>query len=51
MTEGMRSNNARLIAGALRDTRDIWAGDIVPDDRSRIAKLIAAAKQPTEIKR
>jgi hypothetical protein len=41
MTQGMQPANARLIAGALRDTRDIWAGYIMPDDRSRIAKLIA----------
>jgi hypothetical protein len=41
MTEGMKPGNARLIAGALRDTRDIWAGYIMPDDRTRIAKLIA----------
>jgi hypothetical protein len=41
MTESMKPGNARLIAGALRDTRDIWAGYITPDDRTRIAKLIA----------
>ncbi len=41
MTEGMKPDNTRLIAGALRDTRDVWAGYIMPDDRSRIAKLIA----------
>ena len=41
MTQGMKPGNARLIAGALRDTRDVWAGYIMPDDRSRIAKLIA----------
>ena len=41
MTQGMKPDNARLIAGALRDTRDIWAGYIIPDDRARITKLIA----------
>jgi hypothetical protein len=41
MTEGMKPGNARLIAGALSDTRDIWAGYIMPDDRSRLTKLIA----------
>jgi hypothetical protein len=41
MTEGMKPGNARLIAATLRDTRDIWAGYIMPDDRARIAKLIA----------
>jgi hypothetical protein len=39
--EGMKPDNARLIAGALRDTRDVWAGYIMPNDRNRIAKLIA----------
>jgi hypothetical protein len=41
MTQGMKPANARLIAGALRDTRDIWAGYIMPDDRTRITKQIA----------
>jgi len=41
MKEGMKPGNARLIAGALRDTRDTWAGYIMPDDRSRITRLIA----------
>ena len=41
MTEGMKPGNARLIAATLRDTRDIWAEYLMPDDRARIAKLIA----------
>ena len=41
MTQGMKPANARLIAATLRDTRDIWAEYIMPDDRARIAKLIA----------
>jgi hypothetical protein len=41
MTQGMKPGNARLIAAALPDTRDVWAGYIMPDDRARIAKLIA----------
>jgi hypothetical protein len=41
MTHGMKPGNAQMIAGALRDTRDIWAGYIMPDDRTRIVKLIA----------
>jgi hypothetical protein len=41
MTQGMKPANARLIAGALRDTRDTWAGYLMPDDRTRITKLIA----------
>ena len=43
MTQGMKAGNARLIAAALRDTRDVWAGYIIPDDRARIADLIKAA--------
>jgi hypothetical protein len=41
MTQGMKPSNARLIAETLRDTQAIWAGYIMPDDRARIAKLIA----------
>ncbi len=41
MTHGMKPANARLIAGALRDTQDIWAGYLMPDDRTSVAKLIA----------
>jgi hypothetical protein len=41
MTQGMKPGNARLIAGALRDTRDIWAGFLMPDDRTRLTKLVA----------
>ena len=38
---GMRSANARLITAALRDTRDVWARWILPNDRSRIITLLA----------
>jgi hypothetical protein len=41
LTQGMKPGNARLIAGALRDTRDIWAGFLMPDDRTRFTKLVA----------
>jgi hypothetical protein len=41
MTQGMKPGNARLITGALRDTRDIWAEFLMPDDRTRFTKLIA----------
>ena len=43
MTQGMKPGNARLIAAALRDTRDIWAGFLMPDDRTRFTKLVAEA--------
>lgn len=41
MTQGMKPNNARLIAGALRDTRDTWATYLMPDDRTKIANMLA----------
>jgi hypothetical protein len=41
MIQGMKPGNARLIAAALRDTRDIWAGFLMPDDRARFTKLVA----------
>jgi hypothetical protein len=41
MTQGMKPGSARLIAGALRDTRDTWAGFLMPDDRTRFTKLVA----------
>jgi hypothetical protein len=40
MTQGMKPANARLIAGALRDTRDTWATYLMPDDRSKIANML-----------
>jgi hypothetical protein len=40
MAQDMKPGNARLIAAALRDTRDVWAGYIIPDDRTRIAGMI-----------
>ena len=48
MTQGMKPGNARLIAGALRDTRDIWAGFLMPDDRTRFTKLVA--ESPAAVK-
>jgi hypothetical protein len=41
MTQGMKPANARLIAGALRDTRDTWATYLMPDDRTKIANMLA----------
>ena len=41
MTEGMKPGNTRLIAVALRDTRDIWAAISCRTTAARIAKLIA----------
>ena len=41
MMQGMKPANARLIAGALRDTRDTWATYLMPDDRTKIASMLA----------
>jgi hypothetical protein len=38
---GMSPANARLITAALRDTRDVWASFILPNDRPRIIALLA----------
>ncbi len=42
---GMRPANARLITAAMRDTRDVWAKSLLPDDRSRIITLLAKVKE------
>ncbi|WP_298877445.1 hypothetical protein [uncultured Bradyrhizobium sp.] len=45
--------NARMVAAALRDTRDVWADFLVPEDRARvIAELADLPKRaPDEIAR
>ena len=44
ITPGMRPANARLITAAMRDTPDVWARFILPNDRSRIITLLAKAQ-------
>jgi hypothetical protein len=41
IAQHMKPGNARLITGALRDTRDTWATYVMPDDRSKIVDIIA----------
>jgi hypothetical protein len=48
MTQGMKPANARLIAGALRDTQDTWATYLMPDDRAKIANMLA--EMPAAVK-
>jgi hypothetical protein len=48
MTQGMKPANAKLIAAALRDTRDTWATYLMPDDRTKIANMLADT--PTTVK-
>jgi len=48
MTQGMKPANAKLIAGALRDTRDTWATYLMPDDRTKIANMLV--EMPATVK-
>jgi hypothetical protein len=48
MTQGIKPTNARLIAGALRDTQDTWATYLMPDDRAKIANMLA--EMPAAVK-
>jgi len=36
-----KPDNARLVAAALRDTRDVWAGFLLPQDRARLIAELA----------
>lgn len=40
---GVRPANARLMTAAMRDTRDVWASYILPDDRTQIINLLTRA--------
>jgi hypothetical protein len=40
IAHGMKPVNARLLSAAIRDTRDVWATYIPPDDRALIADLL-----------
>jgi hypothetical protein len=33
--------NARLVAAAIRDTREVWASNFLPQDRTRVIELLA----------
>jgi hypothetical protein len=43
VAEGMRPANARLMTAAMRDTRDVWATYILPNDRTQIISLLKNA--------
>jgi hypothetical protein len=38
---GGKPANARLVAAAIRDTREIWASSFLPQDRTRVVEYIA----------
>lgn len=35
-----KPENVRLVSGAIRDTREVWAGFFLPDDRARFLKML-----------
>jgi hypothetical protein len=38
---GGKPANARLVAAAIRDTREVWASYFLPQDRARVIELLA----------
>jgi hypothetical protein len=38
---GGKAANARLVAAAIRDTREVWASNFLPQDRARAIELLA----------
>jgi len=38
---GAKPANVRLVAAAIRDTRDVWAGFFLPEDRARVLEYLA----------
>jgi hypothetical protein len=47
ISQGMKPANARLITAALRDTRDVWAGYILPEDRGQAIAVLAELQKVT----
>jgi hypothetical protein len=47
---GSKPANARLVAAAIRDTREAWASYFLPQDRARVIALLAdvSARMPDE---
>jgi hypothetical protein len=41
LAQGMRPENARTLTAALRDTKDVWATYILPDDRAKALVMLA----------
>jgi hypothetical protein len=38
---GARPANARLVTAAIRDTREVWASNFLPQDRARVIEVLA----------
>jgi hypothetical protein len=43
---GGKPDNARLVAAAIRDTREVWASYFLPRDRARAIELLAGLPKP-----
>ena len=49
ITSGGKPANARLVAAAIRDTREVWASYFLPQHRSRIIEVLGVyLKQVTD---
>jgi hypothetical protein len=42
---GGKTANARLVAATIRDTREVWASNFLPQDRARTIKLLAGVTE------
>ena len=51
--QGSKPANARLVAAAIRDTREIWANHFLPRDRARVISVLPdfAKRMPDETAR
>jgi hypothetical protein len=45
VVQGVGPDNARLMSAALKDTRDVWATYLLPDDRRQILSYLAKATE------
>jgi hypothetical protein len=45
VAQGVGPDNARLMSAALKDTRDVWATYLLPDDRRQILSYLAKATE------
>ena len=53
MLSGGKPANVRLVTAAIRDTREVWANFLLPQDRARVIELLAglAERAPDETAR
>ena len=45
LASDLKTANARMLSAAIRDTGDVWVGNIFPKDRPEIMREIATAQQ------